>query len=329
MFTGCADTNVHTLAPVDLLWHEAEIILARPRQVIFDGVQKFSIDSEMSHSPTITNKLFAYANSSTVPPTSLGIGRIASFSVTDAATGEKIQDLIPVRKDGVGYMYDKVSGNLLGNSGTGDFVIGPDKPYDYEVEYIERDYGIPWLIDGENRNGGFDLSQYLVSGESIATSSRAVRLTWSFVPESATTRSALYYVINLLSVGRSCTKANNSTKYRFTAHGSYYSQTDGDIDVFHTQEMIPDGNGNWRYIFDGAELYSQTQTLATNFIKIFLMYGTYTKGSAFKMRIKSFSLGNDIDMIPVVKSGSVGFYNKVDGELFLAEQACLSAGPRV
>lgn len=44
-----------------------------------------------------------------------------------ASSGEKSVDLIPVRKDGVGYMYDRVSGALFGNDGTGDFVIGPDK----------------------------------------------------------------------------------------------------------------------------------------------------------------------------------------------------------
>ena len=36
-------------------------------------------------------------------------------------------DLIPVVKDNVGYMYDKVSGQLFGISGTGDFILGPDK----------------------------------------------------------------------------------------------------------------------------------------------------------------------------------------------------------
>ena len=35
-------------------------------------------------------------------------------------------DLIPVRVGRVGYMYDTVSGNLLGNSGTGNFILGPD-----------------------------------------------------------------------------------------------------------------------------------------------------------------------------------------------------------
>lgn len=35
-------------------------------------------------------------------------------------------DLIPVRVGQVGYMYDKVSGRLFGNSGTDSFILGPD-----------------------------------------------------------------------------------------------------------------------------------------------------------------------------------------------------------
>ena len=30
-------------------------------------------------------------------------------------------------KDTVGYLYDRVSGSLFGNAGTGDFVVCPDK----------------------------------------------------------------------------------------------------------------------------------------------------------------------------------------------------------
>lgn len=33
---------------------------------------------------------------------------------------------IPVRVSTTGYMYDKVSGQLLGNAGTGAFILGPD-----------------------------------------------------------------------------------------------------------------------------------------------------------------------------------------------------------
>lgn len=38
-----------------------------------------------------------------------------------------ICDLIPVRVGTTGYMYDKVSGALFGNNGTGAFIVGPDK----------------------------------------------------------------------------------------------------------------------------------------------------------------------------------------------------------
>ena len=51
-------------------------------------------------------------------------GRI--FSVQISQGSAVIMDMIPVRVGTVGYMYDKVSGKLFGNSGTGDFVLGAD-----------------------------------------------------------------------------------------------------------------------------------------------------------------------------------------------------------
>lgn len=53
-------------------------------------------------------------------------GRIYYFSMGTNTDANNIIDLIPVRKDGIGYMYDKVSGNLLGNAGTGAFTYGND-----------------------------------------------------------------------------------------------------------------------------------------------------------------------------------------------------------
>ena len=42
--------------------------------------------------------------------------------------GDLLFDLIPVRKNGVGYLYDKVSGELFGNAaGSGSFSYGDDK----------------------------------------------------------------------------------------------------------------------------------------------------------------------------------------------------------
>ena len=40
--------------------------------------------------------------------------------------GVSIIDLVPVRKDGEGFFYDKVSGKLFGNEGKGRFITGPD-----------------------------------------------------------------------------------------------------------------------------------------------------------------------------------------------------------
>lgn len=51
-----------------------------------------------------------------------GVVRISSVKIDDGLTF----DAIPVRVGNVGYMYDKVSGKLFGNAGTGDFILGPD-----------------------------------------------------------------------------------------------------------------------------------------------------------------------------------------------------------
>ncbi len=48
------------------------------------------------------------------------------FKLLDSKNIPKL-DLIPVRVGNVGYMYDKVSGKLFGNVGTGKFILGPDK----------------------------------------------------------------------------------------------------------------------------------------------------------------------------------------------------------
>lgn len=51
-------------------------------------------------------------------------GKIFYAKITDI--DDTLYDLIPVRVGTVGYMYDRVSGQLFGNLGTGDFILGPD-----------------------------------------------------------------------------------------------------------------------------------------------------------------------------------------------------------
>ena len=53
-------------------------------------------------------------------------GKIYYIKFFNKLTLETLGDFIPVRKNGVGYMYDKISNKLYGNSGLGNFILGPD-----------------------------------------------------------------------------------------------------------------------------------------------------------------------------------------------------------
>ena len=50
--------------------------------------------------------------------------RLYSCTIKEGDT--LLRNFIPVRKDGIGYLYDRVSGELFGNAGTGSFTLGPD-----------------------------------------------------------------------------------------------------------------------------------------------------------------------------------------------------------
>jgi hypothetical protein len=55
-----------------------------------------------------------------------------------------VRDFIPVRVGNIGYMYDKVSKKLFGNSGQGNFILGNDITSTSYVRcnYIEGNGGI-------------------------------------------------------------------------------------------------------------------------------------------------------------------------------------------
>lgn len=48
------------------------------------------------------------------------------YSLTISHSGDIIMDFIPVRVGTVGYLFDKISKQLFGNSGTGSFTLGND-----------------------------------------------------------------------------------------------------------------------------------------------------------------------------------------------------------
>lgn len=71
-----------------------------------------------------TNTLYMFARNYNNRPSGLSSARIYYCKLYNG--GILKRDFIPVRKGQVGYMYDKVSGQLFGNAGTGAFILGPD-----------------------------------------------------------------------------------------------------------------------------------------------------------------------------------------------------------
>ena len=69
--------------------------------------------------------LFALCKSDNTPD--LRVLKMKVHSIYIKNGNNVIFDAIPVRVGTTGYLYDKISGTLFGNAGTGDFTLGPDK----------------------------------------------------------------------------------------------------------------------------------------------------------------------------------------------------------
>lgn len=74
-----------------------------------------------------TKKMVLFGLPNAAEPTSVTYGFVGKMYEVWVYYGDVLQlHFIPVRVDTTGYMYDTVSGNLFGNSGTGSFTLGPD-----------------------------------------------------------------------------------------------------------------------------------------------------------------------------------------------------------
>ena len=87
--------------------------------ITIDGVSYNYSGTVGTFSSPITIKFFAGATGN-VPIST----RVYYFKVWDNNT--LVCNFIPVRCGTTGYMYDRVSGQLFGNDGTGDFIVGAD-----------------------------------------------------------------------------------------------------------------------------------------------------------------------------------------------------------
>ena len=82
--------------------------------------------SEVTYQCTTNLAIFSYMKTGgiTTDADEFMKGRVYSFKIYD--NGVVVRDFIPVRVGNVGYMYDKISKQLFGNSGSGNFILGAD-----------------------------------------------------------------------------------------------------------------------------------------------------------------------------------------------------------
>ena len=131
---------------------------------------EFSVGNDQM-SITVDNTLFT----DSIDPKDAGDGRIQLFAHNSSYRSQGriyscklyynntlIHDLIPVRVGQIGYMYDKVTGRLFGNSGTGSFILGQDTELvgnKIEIEYLENNDSNCYIDTGistQNSDVGID-----------------------------------------------------------------------------------------------------------------------------------------------------------------------------
>jgi len=112
-FSGTAAMTVGTKVNLDVEYTSA-------KQILKVNGTSYSWNKN-SFTGTVTNPLYLFGRSGGLSSFLCDIGRTQIYM-----NGELIRDYIPVRKNGVGYMYDTLDGELHGNDGTGSFTIGPD-----------------------------------------------------------------------------------------------------------------------------------------------------------------------------------------------------------
>lgn len=119
------DGNVH-----DVLW--TSNASTQKEQLFLDGTK---IGEGTTSSTGLSTNAISFflccrnRNGSTDNPASMRIMSLNYKYFSDAAHTTLVQewDFIPVRVGSVGYLYEKNSGTLFGNNGTGSFTLGNDK----------------------------------------------------------------------------------------------------------------------------------------------------------------------------------------------------------
>lgn len=298
---GQTDTNRH-------------LIICENFDLTIDGSLIFSHNQKTFITPH-TMLLFNMHNNSGGIYDTIGI-RIFSCKLYNGNT--LVRDFIPVRRGNVGYMYDKVSGKLFGNKGTGNFILGQDvsnpvpnirrvfrfnnkrfvmpMPYDSKIEYLESDG-----------------NQY-IDTEIEATSNLSINIRMAN-HATAWTNINICGTIALNPMRRHHLAFDrNGTTYWFdnNNYSSYY-KPDNDV-VF---SIIVDAVKK-KLTINNYQTTLSSNTFATgNNYYLFARNGVIQYG---KIRIYNTKMYNGTllvrDFIPVRK-GNIGYmYDKVSGRLF-------------
>lgn len=102
--------------------HKVKILVNENKASIYvDDVQKFNnVSFSGNYISNLEQTVFCTNYGTSV--NELALSKV--FSLKMWQDNSMVRDYIPVRLGQVGYLYDKVSGNIFGNSGTGSFILG-------------------------------------------------------------------------------------------------------------------------------------------------------------------------------------------------------------
>ena len=265
-----------------------------------------------------------------------------------------VRDYVPVVKDGVACLYDKISQTYFYNGGTGNFIAGPvvaGKPYDAELEWIESIPNCGTSTSTANNGGnvffcdifagpntsfemkGMAMLQERIDAYGVTNARVAGSCKWGNDQTFSGTR--VYFGADINATGwsrsRACLGYSDAT-YKAENIGIYYA----DVPNRHTStQMLHNGD---RKVDTGAmdpdyynvEYDCQFGLLGCPINTSAWNYGTNIQSYACRFYYcKIWESGVLVkDIVPVRKGTTICFYDRVSNQVYYNEGVgVLEAGP--
>lgn len=154
--------------------------------------------------------------------------------------GVLVRDFIPVRVGTVGYMYDRVSGTLFGNAGSGAFYVGPDKGkvFTAYIDYAISAYysaTIPLVLRSINIASSFDVEIGIRFSEVLSS---------GYCGTGYTSKQSQFFI--------ACSQSNG-LYMAFNGATNVVTNLSQDKTAWHTVKAVASG-GYVEYYFDGASV---------------------------------------------------------------------------